>query len=486
MVKTPRTRHSRTEKEPVTIDLAPDEVSRATPGDAPAAGTGPRQDKTGPGDAPAFGRDAPKDTVADKPAAEAAGPATQRPAASAAREDKAPAFGRHDAPGNAPKDAAASERAAESSRPVPPPPAAPASRGGGLLAGLVGGVAALAIAAGLQFAGLLPGATTQPAPAAPDHGPAIAALEAEIAGLKSEIAALPVPGDGGEALDARVAGIEERVSELASGLEALRAEVTDIAARPAPEGGAPAAPADLSPFEERIAALEADLGGLRETVAPASALAAVEQALASLRGELAANAEGEAASVARLDALEAAVATLTGRVEEQAEAPATAIIIAASSLKAAIDRGTPFTTELDTYAALVPDAPQLDELRALAASGVPTRAQISAESDAAANAMIAAARPVDPEAGIVDRLMGSMMGLVQVRPIGMVEGEGVPEIAARLDAAVRAGDYERALAEYETLPAEARAAGEAFISRLRARHAADRLADEALAAALRA
>jgi hypothetical protein len=134
----------------------------------------------------------------------------------------------------------------------------------------------------------------------------------------------------------------------------------------------------------------------------------------------------------------------------------------------------------------VPDAPQLEELRALAAAGVPTRAQISAESDAAANAMIAASRPVDPEAGIVDRLMGSMMGLVQVRPIGMVEGEGVPEIAARLDAAVRAGDYERAIAEYETLPVEARAAGEAFIAKVRARHAADRLVDAALAAALKA
>lgn len=466
MVKTPRTRHSRTEKEPVTIDLAPDEVSRAMPDEMAQAAPG--------GNEPPVD-ESPKDATAGEPAT----PPSDAPAG---REDEAPAFGRHDAP----KDAAASERAAESSRAAPPPPAAPASRGGGLLAGLLGGVAALAIAAGLQFAGLLPGATTRPVPAGPDHGPAIAALEAEIAGLKGALAALPAPGEGGEALDARVAGVEERVTALASGLEALSAEVTEIAARPAPEGEAPAAPADLSPFEERIAALEADLGGLRDSVAPATALAAVEQALASLRGELAAGAEGASASAARLDALEAAVATLTGRVDEQAEAPATAIIIAASSLKAAIDRGTPFTTELDTYAALAPDAPQLDALRAFAAAGVPTRTQIAAESDAAANAMIAAARPVDPEAGIVDRLMGSMMGLVQVRPIGVVEGEGVPEIAARLDAAVQAGDYERALTEYETLPAEAKAAGAAFIERLRARHAADRLADEALAAALRA
>jgi hypothetical protein len=243
---------------------------------------------------------------------------------------------------------------------------------------------------------------------------------------------------------------------------------------------------DLSPVEDRIATLEQASGELREQAAAAAeALAAVEEAVAGLRGDVAAGRDRQADLAPRLDALEAAVSTLTGRVDEQAEAPATAIIIAASSLKAAIDRGAPFTTELDTYAALAPDAPQLDELRTLAAAGVPTRAQLAAEADAAANAMIAASRPADPEAGIVDRLMGSMMGLVQVRPVGMVEGEGVPQIAARLDAGA-AGDYERALAEYDTLPPEAKAAGEAFAAKLRARHAADRLADEALAAALRA
>src|SRR5690606_10516762 len=98
------------------------------------------------------------------------------------------------------------------------------------------------------------------------------------------------------------------------------------------------------------------------------------------------------------------------------------------------------------------------------------RAQLSASSDAAANAMIAASRPVDPQASVTDRLWSSMMGLVQVRPIGMVEGDGVPEIVARLDAAVQAGDYQRALGEYDALPPEAKAAGQAFSAQLRARH----------------
>ena len=461
MVKTPRTRHSRTGKDPVTIDLAPEEVSRVKAEAGPAAAASAAQTQTpqrddGPDDGPAFGR---QGAATPKPDA----PRPETPGTEAAKPEKA-------------EDAAAHK------------PAAPARGGSGLLAGLAGGVAALAIAAGLQFAGLLPGVTPATPPAATDHGPAIAALETQVADLKNAVAALDAAGQGGEALDARVAGIEERVASLASDVESVRGAVAEVAARPGGEvaGEAAGAAVDLSPVEDRIAALETALGEVRQAMAPSAALASVEDAVAALRSELATGRDSAADAVSRLDALESAVAALTGRVDEQAKAPATAIIIAASSLKAAIDRGTPFSTELDTYAALAPDAPQLAGLRALAAAGVPTRAQLAAESDAAANAMIAAGRPADPDAGIVDRLMGSMMGLVQVRPIGMVEGEGVPEIAARLDAAVQAGDYERALAEFATLPAGAKAAGEAFIARLGARHEADRLVDAALAAALKA
>ncbi len=60
----------------------------------------------------------------------------------------------------------------------------------------------------------------------------------------------------------------------------------------------------------------------------------------------------------------------------------------------------------------------------------------------------------------------------------------MPEIVARLDAAVQAGDYERAIAEYDALPEPAKTAGAGFIEKVRARQSADRLIDEALAAAL--
>lgn len=447
MVKTPRTRHSKSAKEPVTIDLEPDAVSRVKAETEAARGEA----------AP----DASKSNESARPEQEAApetGPeATSDESSTTTTSDAA--FGRGE------------------------PSATPAQENrkgsGALMAGVAGGAVALLLAGGLHVAGLLPLGSSAPQD---DHAPAIAALEAQLADLRGQISALEGAGGDDPALAGRVAEAEERVATLDAAVEALRAEIAQLGNQP----GGEAAPVDLSPLEERIAAVEAALGDINAAQPPQADLSAVEESIAALREEVTSTREAQAAASSRLDALEQAIARFDKRLDEQAEAPATAVIIAASALKAAIDRGAPFTTELDTFASLAPEAPQVEGLRAYAAAGVATRAQLAAESNAAANAMIAAAAPVDPEAGVMDRLWASAMGLVQVRPIGMVEGDGVSEIVARLDAAVEAGDYERAIAEFATLPETAKAAGEAFMQRLEARHHADRLVDEALAAALRA
>jgi hypothetical protein len=70
---------------------------------------------------------------------------------------------------------------------------------------------------------------------------------------------------------------------------------------------------------------------------------------------------------------------------------------------------------------------------------------------------------------VFQRLLSSAESLVKVRPIGAVEGKGVPETVARMEAAVRQGDYTRALAEYDTLPDAVKAAGAGFAEKLKAR-----------------
>lgn len=448
MVKTPRTRHSGTAREPVTIDLQPGEVSRVKAEAEKAKAEKPEDKK-------------PEPAAATKE--QAAEPRKEQDATPSASDPKQPKK-----PGSTASAAGSAFARADPPGKTPEAPAAPAQRSGGgaLLGGVAGGVIALLVAGGLWGAGLLPDSRPQP----DDPAPAIAALEAQIADIGGQVADLGAIDDSG-ALAGRIAQAEERVAALAAEIESLR--------------DAPAI--DLGPLQGRVAALEARLPGDADGGAAPSqtTLAALEEQLEPLHGEIAGLREAHDAALARLDTLEAALQQLSGRVDEQAEAPSTAAIIAISAVKAAIDRGAAFTSELQTWASLAPDAPQIEALRPLAAEGVATPAELAAEADAAANAMIAASRPVDQDAGMLDKLWGSAMGLVQVRPIGMVEGEGVPEIAARIDAAVAAGDYGRAIAEFDTLPQAAKAAGEPFMAKVRARHEADRLISEALAAALK-
>ena len=508
MVKTPRTRHSSKAKEPVTIDLKPGEVSRveaeakarreAAEGDSTVASGAPSASGPAPGVGEAKAPPADDRPKAATPAAEAksstasAGPSSPSGAAglgdprsatsTAGAGSSSTAGAGSSAAGSRPGGAQSFGRAGGPDvKPAPTPSQASTRRGaGGLAAGVAGGVIALALGAGLQFSGLLPSASTPPVA---DQDPAIPAIEAQIEELRQTVAALPAPGGVDPALGTRLEEAEQRLGALTDEVERQRTELDALQAAPGEPGGQAV---DLGPLEERIAAIETAIAALGGTSSPNDALAAVDEEIAGLRQAFDEARTAQQALAGRVDQFEASLSALAQRVDEVAEAPGSAIIIAASALKAAIDRGQPFANELETFAALAPDAPEIAELRALADSGVPTRAQIAAESDAAANAMIAASRPVDPEAGIIDRLWLSAMGLIQVRPIGMVEGEGVPENVARLDAAVTAGDYGRAIEEFETLPDDAKAAGEDFIARVRARHAADTLIDQALAAALRA
>jgi hypothetical protein len=100
--------------------------------------------------------------------------------------------------------------------------------------------------------------------------------------------------------------------------------------------------------------------------------------------------------------------------------------------------------------------------------------------------MVAAAAPADADAGFFERLLASLQSLVKVRPIGEVEGEGAGPTVARLESAIRAGDYEKAIAEFATLSDPVKAAGADFIAKVEARQTADTLVEKALSGALRA
>lgn len=484
MVKTPKTRHSRPRREPVTIELEPGEVSRiekaaeqpdqaeiATPNREAAAEQAAHASQA-VDDAGASGMVEAKaaNLQEDMPAEPAVEPAEnshpQDGGAESVSAQSDPAFGetplREDGEGMF--DAAGQPSSAQDRDSAPRPSAGEKRSGlGTVAAGIIGGVIALAGAGALQYAGLLglQGET------------AIEDASSQIADLQAQITALRNAGDG---------GLGMRLDNLSTALEQVKADVAALQEADA-SGSREAA---FSALADKVAGIEKTLAEFGQAGNAASVdLTPVNEKLAAL--EALARSAGDAASAqeSRLAALEQSVSQLSAKVDAQASQPKIALAIAASALKSAVDRGGPFVAELDTFAAIAPDAPQIASLRPYAEQGVPTRGEIADQMSATANAMIAAAEPADPDAGFLQRLLTSAESLVKVRPIGAVEGAGVPETVARMEVAVNQGDYGSALGEYETLPEPAKAAGADFAGKLKARLEAEAQIDALISSAMK-
>lgn len=478
MVKTPKTRHSKQRRDPVTIDLGPGEVSRfEEPKPATDDVTTPADMASDHPDAASADDGLPPEPEVGKKLEESAERDFLNDDLKARTQSEpryAAGFGR--SPG------VTADFESEPGQEDPQPQAAPvgpARRGGALAAGLLGGLIALAGAGGLQFAGVLP------SPGSSGNAN-VAGLQAEIDALRRDFDGLKnAPGAGGvEELRQSLGESAARVEGLSTTVEQLKSDLAGLRKTVEAEGGGAAGQA----LDARIKEIEASLAALGQNggSASAAALDAISQKIASVEGALDAATKASAAADARLATLEQTVEGLSRKVEAQADQPRIALAIAASALKAAVDRGGPFAAEAETFAAVAPKAPELPELRALAEKGVPSRADLIAAMPGAATAMIDASKVVDVNAGFFERLLSSAESLVKVRPIGAVEGEGAPAKVARMEAALRDGNLAKALAEYDTLPEPSKAAGAGFADAVRSRLKAEELVDKALAGALKA
>lgn len=482
MVKTPKMRHSKSRREPVTIELEPGAVSRIVDEDAGKAQVADGSQQPEAPDEPVHADQTDLEPWEHTDAA--ARSDGQKYAASEGGDDSKPTY---PTGSEAPSDRTstfdysfedATAKTGPASAGAPPKSgtgdetmATQPKRGGinGIAAGIIGGVIALVGAGGLQFAGVLgaPGSS----------GVSLDGVNSQISALRSEIAGAKQAGGNTDVL-AKVGGLTSALDQVKADVAALKSAA---GSGNAGDSAALAALGDkVKQIETAVAALDqagnkapVDLGPLNEKLAGLDAL--VKSA-----GETATAQQG------RLAALEQSVSQLSGKVEAQASQPKIALAIAASALKAALDRGAPFNAELETFAAIAPDAPQLATLRGYAEKGVPTRAEIAAGADTAANAMIAAAKPVDQNAGFFQNLMSSAESLVKVRPVGAVEGTGVPQTVARMEVAVSQGDYAKALSEYGTLPDAAKAAGADFAGKLKARIEVETQIEALIAGAMKA
>jgi hypothetical protein len=498
MVKPPRVRHSKTQREPTTIDLEPGDVSRVTPEEAldttggvderdestvtepvtvePASGT--VSETTSP-DAFAAAEPQSQPDLLSEPAPDSSEANIEAQAemaeAASTKPSAEPAFGR------AAETPRRTEMPPEPSRASPPPRRTRSA----LLAGLVGGVAALAIAWALQTAGVLPGAG---APPPPDNSAAITSLQAEVTAMKTEIARLKEQPEPAGIAELRTALGEstKRVDGLAQSFDALKADLAAL--RQAVESGGAGDGAAVAALEARIREIEASVAALGQGSGEpdAAALEALGTRITTLESALQSAAAAASATDARISGVEQSLTALAQKVESLGGQPKVALAIAAAALRAALDRGGTFVAEVETFAAVAPNSPDLAALREIAAKGVATRIEIAAGMGDAADAIIAAGEVADPDAGFFDQLWDGISSLVTVRPIGEVEGAGVPETVARMEVAVQQGDLVKALGEYDTLPEAAKAAGATFAEKVRTRLSAEQLVDKALADALKA
>ncbi|WP_117195149.1 COG4223 family protein [Rhizobium terrae] len=400
-------RRSRKDNEPVTIDLT------AEPSDVVAEPVR-SNDSDEPATPAEQAAEAPDDTGEPMKASDQEAAAEQPASDPSAREkppigeipmDEPVAEPKPEPTVAQPPKAAAAAPGPEPASSVPPRPS-PATTTL-IAAGIFGGIVALLLAGSMQYAGYLPGTT--PAPAANTAG-----LSTELAELRQEIAALK---------------------------------------------SRPVATPDAS-LANRIATLEA--GTRTPSQATEQALGGLKSDIDRLRSAIQSSAGNDTALARRLDQAEA---KLNDRGPEQQVARA----IAAAALKAAIDRGGPFTTELQTFASVAGDDPAVAELEKFGATGVPSRTELQRDFPRVADAMLEATAQPDPNQGIAGRLLSSAMSVVKVRRVGDVAGDTPEAIVARLEEGLRNGNLQASAREWDALPEPAKAVSRGFRQKLDAR-----------------
>ncbi|WP_421779048.1 mitofilin family membrane protein [Hoeflea sp.] len=379
----------------------------------------------------------------------------------------------------------------------PSSPAQPAgSKGGGLgmiASGVIGAIIALGGGYGLQTAGLLPAPASQSDTQGQSDVEAVASRVEGLAGnvdeLSAEVADLSSgSAEGGSESDEAIAEMRERIEGLESAIAAG-------------ETGNPEAAAELSGFTERLDEIESRVSTLASGAGDGAGGAELSSAVTELRAsqsgvndavsELQSRTQALADTVSGLQQKQADLAadveqrlsSIESRLDEPSRQVDLARAIAGAGLRTAIDRGGPFMSELEAFASVAPEDPAVPELRDLAARGVPSRSELLEAFPEAASQAIAAANPVDPDAGLVDRLMSSALSVVKVRPVGDVEGDTPEAIVARTETRLLDGNLEAALNEWRNLPEEAQQAASGFGEGLAARVQAEKLISSSLSPA---
>lgn len=287
--------------------------------------------------------------------------------------------------------------------------------------------------------------------------------------------------------DQRLAAIEEQLTALQAAatqsfdpavLEGVKAAIKQLEEKVALLDGAALDPSKfdqaiqaLSKLEEKVATLELSAG----QVVNNPSLDALTTRVAGLEEKLAAL----LAAQAKNEDLQAQVTNLQERLtalESQAAAKDDAALVERARLalldtERAVDEGKPFADSATTLTALLGERTEAKDALAVlsthAAEGVASAQELADDLSERAAAIVAAETHETADEG--EEALDSILGLITIRPVGEVEGEGTPERVARAEAGAKSGDLAGAIGELSALPAAPRAVAEEWIARAQAR-----------------
>ena len=320
--------------------------------------------------------------------------------------------------------------------------------------------------------------------------------------------------EGLVAVDTRLARVENQLRDaaakpplIASDSKAVD-ELSGRVARLETVIATPRPPVTDPALANRIATLEGDLKALGERV---GVLGRRNDDIAAIAGEARTRADAAAAAVAELKKTPAGapavqpaeIEALTNRIaalERAAKAMAAQLgahashesgtdrslrlVVVASTLNAAVERGTPLAAELAAAKAAASDPKVLAALEPFAASGVPGTAMLARELTALVPALAKTVGTAPRESGILDRLKANAERIVRVRPIDEVTGDDPVAVVRRIEIRAEQGNLNGAMAEIAKLPEPARALTKEWVARVEARNAAVEASRKFAAAAL--
>lgn len=330
------------------------------------------------------------------------------------------------------------------------------------IAAIAGALLTAGLGVGLWLAGIVPPQSAT----APNttRGPSNAVIEQMNARLDKIEAALRAPRpDSGPV--SRMSSAEAQSKSLTDSLAALNRRVDDVAVT----------------AKDALAHADAAANAAHDAITAANTAKGTAQTGVQ-RSDL-------DALAARITALENSIKILSATTASQtasAQDRAARAAVAAEALRAVVERGAPYQAELAAMKSLGADHNALAALEPLAASGVPTEAQLAQQLLQITPSLRQASGPPASRGSFLGRLEDNAKNLVRITPANVPPGDDPSSVIARLDADAARADIKAALADIARLPQSAKSRLEPWVQKANARNAAiaasRRVAADALAA----